>query len=81
LPSAAPGWFWTDHSYNLQFVGRCREKAGSYAAILMRHKALMVCLRNGVIVGITLNQGRAMRLLRKWIQAKRKSRHCGGFSR
>lgn len=73
-PENAPGWFWTDQYHdNLQFIGEMQgdnwlERGDSDA-----QKAIWFNLQDGVIVGaVTLNQGREIRLLRKWIQAKKK---------
>lgn len=74
LPEAAPGWFWTDqYSDNLQFVGEMQGESWLVRGDPDAQKAIWFTLQNDVIVGaVTLNQGREMRLLRKWIQAKKK---------
>jgi 3-phenylpropionate/trans-cinnamate dioxygenase ferredoxin reductase subunit len=74
LPEAAPGWFWTDqYSDNLQFVGEMQGESWLVRGDPDAQKAIWFSLQNEVIVGaVTLNQGREMRLLRKWIQAKKK---------
>ncbi|HGW6101964.1 TPA: phenylpropionate dioxygenase ferredoxin reductase subunit [Citrobacter werkmanii] len=74
LPEAAPGWFWTDqYSDNLQFVGEMQGESWLVRGDPDAQKAIWFSLQNDVIVGaVTLNQGREMRLLRKWIQAKKK---------
>lgn len=74
LPEAAPGWFWTDqYSDNLQFVGEMHGESWLVRGDPDAQKAIWFSLQNEVIVGaVTLNQGREMRLLRKWIQAKKK---------
>lgn len=74
LPTAAPGWFWTDqYSDNLQFVGEMQGESWLVRGDPDAQKAIWFSLQNDVIVGaVTLNQGREMRLLRKWIQAKKK---------
>ncbi len=73
-PEAAPGWFWTDqYSDNLQFVGEMQGESWLVRGDPDAQKAIWFSLQNDVIVGaVTLNQGREMRLLRKWIQAKKK---------
>ncbi|MBJ9292715.1 phenylpropionate dioxygenase ferredoxin reductase subunit [Citrobacter werkmanii] len=74
LPTAAPGWFWTDqYSDNLQFVGEMQGESWLVRGDPDAQKAIWFSLQNDVIVGaVALNQGREMRLLRKWIQAKKK---------
>ncbi|EGT0663670.1 phenylpropionate dioxygenase ferredoxin reductase subunit [Citrobacter werkmanii] len=74
LPTAAPGWFWTDqYSDNLQFVGEMQGESWLVRGDPDAQKAIWFSLQNEVIVGaVALNQGREMRLLRKWIQAKKK---------
>lgn len=74
LPTATPGWFWTDqYSDNLQFVGEMQGERWLIRGNSDAHKAIWFNLQDGVIVGaVTLNQGREIRLLRKWIQAKKK---------
>lgn len=74
LPTAAPGWLWTDqYSDNLQFVGEMQGESWLVRGDPDAQKAIWFSLQNDVIVGaVTLNQGREMRLLRKWIQAKKK---------
>ena len=74
LQEAAPGWFWTDqYSDNLQFVGEMHGESWLVRGDPDAQKAIWFSLQNEVIVGaVTLNQGREMRLLRKWIQAKKK---------
>lgn len=74
LPTATPGWFWTDqYSDNLQFVGEMQGESWLVRGDPDAQKAIWFSLQNDVIVGaVTLNQGREMRLLRKWIQAKKK---------
>lgn len=74
LPEAAPGWFWTDqYSDNLQFVGEMQGESWLVRGDPDAQKAIWFTLQNDVIVGaVTLNQGREMRFLRKWIQAKKK---------
>ncbi|HFS5792206.1 TPA: phenylpropionate dioxygenase ferredoxin reductase subunit [Citrobacter werkmanii] len=73
-PEATPGWFWTDqYSDNLQFVGEMQGESWLVRGDPDAQKAIWFSLQNAVIVGaVTLNQGREMRLLRKWIQAKKK---------
>lgn len=73
-PEATPGWFWTDqYSDNLQFVGEMQGESWLVRGDPDAQKAIWFSLQNDVIVGaVTLNQGREMRLLRKWIQAKKK---------
>lgn len=74
LPTATPGWFWTDqYSDNLQFVGEMQGESWLVRGDPDAQKAIWFSLQNDVVVGaVTLNQGREMRLLRKWIQAKKK---------
>ncbi|MBA7942579.1 phenylpropionate dioxygenase ferredoxin reductase subunit [Citrobacter sp. RHBSTW-00271] len=74
LPTATPGWLWTDqYSDNLQFVGEMQGERWLIRGNSDAHKAIWFNLQDGVIVGaVTLNQGREIRLLRKWIQAKKK---------
>ncbi|MBQ4924047.1 MULTISPECIES: phenylpropionate dioxygenase ferredoxin reductase subunit [Citrobacter] len=74
LPEATPGWFWTDqYSDNLQFVGEMQGESWLVRGDPDAQKAIWFSLQNDVVVGaVTLNQGREMRLLRKWIQAKKK---------
>lgn len=74
LPDAAPGWFWTDqYSDNLQFIGEMQGESWLVRGDPDAQKAIWFNLQDGVIVGaVTLNQGREIRLLRKWIQTKKK---------
>ena len=74
LPEKTPGWFWTDQfNDNLQFVGEMQGESWFIRGNSDAHKAIWFNLQDGVIVGaVTLNQGREIRLLRKWIQAKKK---------
>lgn len=74
LPEKTPGWFWTDQfNDNLQFVGEMQGESWFIRGHSDAHKAIWFNLQDGVIVGaVTLNQGREIRLLRKWIQAKKK---------
>ncbi|WP_213133584.1 phenylpropionate dioxygenase ferredoxin reductase subunit [Citrobacter sp. FP75] len=74
LPEKTPGWFWTDQYHdNLQFVGDMQGDSWLIRGDSDAQKAIWFNLRDGVIVGaVTLNQGREIRLLRKWIQAKKK---------
>ena len=74
LPEKTPGWFWTDQfNDNLQFVGDMQGESWFIRGNSDAHKAIWFNLQDGVIVGaVTLNQGREIRLLRKWIQAKKK---------
>ncbi|MBD5699852.1 oxidoreductase C-terminal domain-containing protein, partial [Citrobacter freundii] len=67
-------WFWTDQfNDNLQFVGEMQGECWFIRGNSDAHKAILFNLQIGVIVGaVTLNQGREIRLLRKWIQAKKK---------
>ena len=74
LPEKTPDWFWTDQfNDNLQFVGDMQGESWLIRGNSDAHKAIWFNLQDGVIVGaVTLNQGREIRLLRKWIQAKKK---------
>ena len=74
LPEKTPDWFWTDQfNDHLQFVGEMQGESWFIRGNSDAHKAIWFNLQNGVIVGaVTLNQGREIRLLRKWIQAKKK---------
>ncbi|QLW73706.1 phenylpropionate dioxygenase ferredoxin reductase subunit [Citrobacter freundii] len=74
LPTLPPPWFWTDQfSDNLQFIGDMRSDGWVVRGSPDDGKAIWFNLQNEVIVGaVTLNQGREMRQLRKWIQAKKK---------
>lgn len=74
LPTLPPAWFWTDQfSDNLQFIGDMRGDSWVVRGSPDDGKAIWFNLQNEVIVGaVTLNQGREMRQLRKWIQAKKK---------
>lgn len=74
LPEKTPGWFWTDqYQDNLQFIGEMQGDSWLVRGDADAQKAIWFNLQDGVIVGaVTLNQGREIRLLRKWIQAKKK---------
>lgn len=74
IPTLPPAWFWTDQfSDNLQFIGDMRGDSWVVRGSPDDGKAIWFNLQNEVIVGaVTLNQGREMRQLRKWIQAKKK---------
>lgn len=74
LPEKTPGWFWTDqYQDNLQFIGEMQGDSWLVRSDADAQKAIWFNLQDGVIVGaVTLNQGREIRLLRKWIQAKKK---------
>ncbi|MBJ8957320.1 phenylpropionate dioxygenase ferredoxin reductase subunit [Citrobacter youngae] len=74
LPEKSPGWFWTDqYQDNLQFIGEMQGDSWLVRGDADAQKAIWFNLQDGVIVGaVTLNQGREIRLLRKWIQAKKK---------
>ncbi|OPW91197.1 phenylpropionate dioxygenase ferredoxin reductase subunit [Citrobacter sp. A316] len=74
LPQKTPGWFWTDqYRDNLQFIGEMQGDSWLVRGNSDAQKAIWFNLQDGVIVGaVTLNQGREIRLLRKWIQAKKK---------
>ncbi|MGI3449844.1 phenylpropionate dioxygenase ferredoxin reductase subunit [Citrobacter arsenatis] len=74
LPQKTPGWFWTDqYRDNLQFIGEMQGESWLVRGDSDGQKAIWFNLQDGVIVGaVTLNQGREIRLLRKWIQAKKK---------
>lgn len=73
-PEKTPGWFWTDQYHdNLQFIGEMQGDNWLVRSDSDVQKAIWFNLQDGVIVGaVTLNQGREIRLLRKWIQAKKK---------
>lgn len=70
LPLLPPPWFWTDQfNDNLQFIGDMHGDSWLVRGNPDAHKAIWFNLQEGVIVGaVTLNQGREIRLLRKWIQ-------------
>lgn len=74
LPQKTPGWFWTDqYRDNLQFIGEMQGDSWLVRGNSDAQKAIWFNLQDGVIVGaVTLNQGREIRLLRKWILAKKK---------
>jgi len=74
LPEKTPGWFWTDqYQDNLQFIGEMQGDSWLVRGDADAQKAIWFNLQDGVIGGaVTLNQGREIRLLRKWIQAKKK---------
>lgn len=74
IPTLPPPWFWTDQfSDNLQFIGDMRGGSWVVRGDSDVQKAIWFNLQDGVIIGaVTLNQGREIRLLRKWIQAKKK---------
>ena len=74
LPEKTPGWFWTDqYQDNLQFIGEMQGDGWLVRGDADAQKAIWFNLQDGVIVGaVTLNQGREIRLLRKWIQARKK---------
>ncbi|HFZ8995856.1 TPA: phenylpropionate dioxygenase ferredoxin reductase subunit [Citrobacter freundii] len=71
LPELPPPWFWTDQfNDNLQFIGEMRGDDWLCRGNPEDRKAIWFNLDKGVIVGaVTLNQGREIRLLRKWIQS------------
>ncbi|MCL5623199.1 phenoxybenzoate dioxygenase, partial [Escherichia coli] len=73
-PAATPGWFWTDqYRDNLQFIGEMQGDSWLIRGNSDAQRAIWFNLQDDVIVGaVTLNQGREIRLLRKWIQAKKK---------
>lgn len=74
LPQKTLGWFWTDqYRDNLQFIGEMQGDSWLVRGNSDAQKAIWFNLQDGVIVGaVTLNQGREIRLMRKWIQAKKK---------
>lgn len=74
LPGKTPGWFWTDqYRDNLQFIGEMQGGSWLVRGDADAQKAIWFNLQDGVIVGaVTLNQGREIRLLRKWIQGRKK---------
>ncbi|XMR33406.1 oxidoreductase C-terminal domain-containing protein [Escherichia coli] len=71
LTAAAAGWFWTDqYRDNLQFVGDMQGDAWQLRGSPEQGKAIWFNLQNGVLIGaVTLNQGREIRPIRKWIQS------------
>lgn len=73
LPTAAPGWFWTDqYSDNLQFVGEMQGESWLCRGNPDDGKAIWFQLREGALVGaVALNNGREVRVLRKLIQSGR----------
>lgn len=73
LPVLPPPWFWTDQfNDNLQFIGDMHGDSWLVRGNPDAHKAIWFNLQEGVIVGaVTLNQGREIRLLRKWIQQRK----------
>lgn len=73
LPTAAPGWFWTDqYSDNLQFVGEMQGENWLCRGNPDNGKAIWFQLREGAMIGaVALNNGREVRVLRKLIQSRR----------
>ncbi|MFV0262138.1 MAG: phenylpropionate dioxygenase ferredoxin reductase subunit [Kluyvera sp.] len=73
LPTAAPGWFWTDqYSDNLQFVGEMQGESWLCRGNPDDGKAIWFQLREGAMIGaVALNNGREVRVLRKLIQSGR----------
>lgn len=70
LPMLPPPWFWTGQfNDNLQFIGDMHGDSWLVRGNPDAHNAIWFNLQEGVIVGaVALNQGREIRLLRKWIQ-------------
>lgn len=56
VPDATPGWFWTDHGDNLQFVGEMQEKTGYAAVNRGDRKAIWLQLREGALAGGSTEQ-------------------------
>lgn len=71
LPLLPPPWFWSDqYSDNLQFIGDMRGDDWLCRGNPETQKAIWFNLQNGVLIGaVTLNQGREIRSIRKWIQS------------
>lgn len=71
LPLLPPPWFWSDqYSDNLQFIGDMRGDDWLCRGNPETQKAIWFNLQNGVLIGaVTLNQGREIRPIRKWIQS------------
>lgn len=71
LPRLPPPWFWSDqYSDNLQFIGDMRGDDWLCRGNPETQKAIWFNLQNGVLIGaVTLNQGREIRPIRKWIQS------------
>ncbi|SPX16779.1 3-phenylpropionate dioxygenase ferredoxin--NAD(+) reductase component [Escherichia coli] len=71
LPLPPPPWFWSDqYSDNLQFIGDMRGDDWLCRGNPETQKAIWFNLQNGVLIGaVTLNQGREIRPIRKWIQS------------
>lgn len=71
LPRLPPPWFWSDqYSDNLQFIGDMHGDDWLCRGNPETQKAIWFNLQNGVLIGaVTLNQGREIRPIRKWIQS------------